>query len=182
MGRIWIRVRADGAWFRQPLPQHVRRGHARAVERLLAIGGGRAPHTSFHIGQARTARATGDVRARRADGQVFGLDRANLFHLAEKNSRYPRISAAEYFPWAAETARRERHRRRAKCSRRNGPRCTSNPQDPPPTAVWEGRRTLPGWRPAPDCGKLPASSSPGMRSARTEVSPSIMGVMVGSSV
>src|SRR5271154_5856547 len=81
---------------------------------------------------------------------------SELLSSAVKNSRYPRTSADEYFPWEGETARRERHRHRVKCSRKNGPRCMSNPQGPPPTVAWEERRILPGCRPAPDCEKSPA--------------------------
>src|SRR5216684_5008576 len=78
------RVDCHGAWLREPLPKHVRRRYARPVERLLAIRGGRTPHASFHIGQSRTPRAAADVRAGRADGQVFGFDRADLVHLWRK--------------------------------------------------------------------------------------------------
>src|SRR5208282_3048162 len=73
--------------------------------------------------------------------------------VVETDSRYPKTSADEHFPWEGETERRERHRRRAKCSRKNGPRCTSNPQDLPPRAALEEHKTLPDWPPAQDCGR-----------------------------
>ena len=160
--------RCRSARFRQPLPQHVRGRHARPVERLLAIGGGGAAHVSFHVGQARDNAC--NCRRASTTSRRSGLwpGSSEPLSSAAKDSRYPETSADECFPWAAETARRERHRRRAKCSRRNGPRCTNSPPDPPPRAAWEGRRTLPGCRPARDCGRLSGSSSPGMRSARTD--------------
>ena len=119
-----------GARFRQPLPQHVSRGHPGSVERLLAICGGWAPHTSFHIGQARDNACNWRRASKTSTRSGLSPEWSEPLSSAGKNSRYPGTSAAGHFPWEAETARREKHRRRAKCSRKNGPRCTSNPQDP----------------------------------------------------
>src|ERR1039457_579964 len=77
-----------------------------------------------------------------------------------KNSRYPKTSADEHFLWEEETARREKHRRRAKCSKKNGPRYTNNPQDLPPRVASGEHRTLPGCRPAPAYGKFPGALLP----------------------
>lgn len=74
---------------------------------------------------------------------------------AEKNSRYPRISAGGRCRWEAEIARREKHRRRARCNRKNVPRCKSIPRDLRRRAVWAERRNLPDCQPGPGCEKSP---------------------------
>ena len=101
---------------------------------------------------------------------------------AARSSRYPEISAAARCPWATETARTEILHRKARCSRTSAPRCRSSRPDPRRWTPVAERKILPGCQPAPDSGKPAAVRSPGIRSASTHMSPSIIGVIVGSSV
>ena len=107
---------------------------------------------------------------------------SGLRSVRRSGSRCRETSAAVRCRWAAETARRGKRRRKERCRRGCVQRCRdilpSRLRQEPQAERKTLRRFPPGFR----CEKRRLIPEPGIRRFRIEVSPSIFGVMVGSSV